>query len=37
MSCAKEDEALPRIFGHSVDLCRKVEVSAAVTCADGRG
>ena len=36
-SCAKEDEALPRIFGHAVDLCHKVEVPAAMTCADGHG
>jgi hypothetical protein len=37
MSCAKEVEALPRIFGHAVDFCHKVEVPAAVTCADGHG
>jgi hypothetical protein len=37
VSCAKEVEALPRIFGHAVDLRRKVEVPAAVTCADGHG
>jgi hypothetical protein len=37
VSCAKAVEALPRIFGHAVDLCHKVEVPAAVTCADGHG
>ena len=26
MSCAKEVEALPGMFGHAVDLCHKVEV-----------
>jgi hypothetical protein len=37
VSCAKEDEALPRIFGQVVDPCHIVEVLAAMTCADGHG
>jgi hypothetical protein len=36
MSCAKEDEALPRIYRHAADL-HIVEASAAVSCADGHG
>lgn len=35
--CAEEDEALPRISGHAVHLCHKVEVLRRLTCADGRG
>jgi len=35
LSCAKEVEALPGIFGHPADLCHKLRYSGIVTCADG--
>ena len=34
LEVSKEVEALPGIFGHSVDLCHKVKTPTTVTCVD---